>query len=337
MIESTIPQTEPATLPVPPTGRIGRSVLAYGVGTALMLVSPLLVFAPAALFHCAMRNGRRAAWGAFAIAATLSGLYFAQVASVSSADAAKIAYTSLAAVILAIALPSMATLPLVEHRQKFGRVLVFAVIASAVGLGMTEVMMRSVADFSPLAVHMEQARQVGEDLAKSNSTLFRDVTRWTPFAVAIVPAMVLIDIALVFVLSLLMYGRISVSWSRGKVGVPAAQNDYLFRSLALPDWTLFAFVLGGLTPLTTGLAQRLAANLLTVVVFLYLLQGLAIFRSLLVRARIGMFGTMAAFLLLVLLSAGMGLLLLAMVGLFDTFFDFRKTKRKDDSHESHTD
>jgi hypothetical protein len=50
-----------------------------------------------------------------------------------------------------------------------------------------------------------------------------------------------------------------------------------------------------------------------------------------------MFGwMMLAF--LTLLTAGVPVLLLGVAGLFDSFFDFRHfKKRKDDSHESHSD
>ena len=87
-----------------------------------------------------------------------------------------------------------------------------------------------------------------------------------------------------------------------------------------------------------GPLQQVAGNVLAVIVFLFLLQGLAVFRYMLVKAGAGPIGTIFGFLLLGLLClTGLGLLLLVMAGLFDPFFDFRKLKRKDDSHESHTD
>ena len=101
---------------------------------------------------------------------------------------------------------------------------------------------------------------------------------------------------------------------------------------------LFGFVFGGITPLATGSLRLVAANVLAVVVFLYLMQGLAVFRFMLVKAGAGVVGTIFGFILLGLLCVtGLGLFLLAIAGLFDPFFDFRKLKRKDDSHESHTD
>ena len=80
--------------------------------------------------------------------------------------------------------------------------------------------------------------------------------------------------------------------------------------------------------------QRISANVLAVTVFLYLLQGLAIFRSLLVAVGAGAIGTLFAW-GMVALMLPIAMLLLSIAGLFDSFFDFRKFKRKDHSDESH--
>jgi CBS domain containing-hemolysin-like protein len=136
-----------------------------------------------------------------------------------------------------------------------------------------------------------------------------------------------------------MIGRLR-AW-RDSVAVrvgPEALSAYLFRNFALPEWLLFAFLFGGLTPITTGLLQTVAANVLMVVTFLYMLQGLAIYRALLIAIGVGVGGTVLGWTLMVFaLATGVGWLLLAIAGLFDPFFDFRHFKRKDDSHESHTD
>ncbi|HWW62173.1 MAG TPA: hypothetical protein VN181_12455, partial [Thermoanaerobaculia bacterium] len=101
---------------------------------------------------------------------------------------------------------------------------------------------------------------------------------------------------------------------------------------------LFAFVFGGLTPLMTGTLHTVAANVLMVVAFLYMLQGLAIYRALLLALGVDIGGTILGWMLMLFAMAlGVGILLLAIAGLFDPFFDFRHFKRKDDSHESHTD
>jgi uncharacterized protein YybS (DUF2232 family) len=111
---------------------------------------------------------------------------------------------------------------------------------------------------------------------------------------------------------------------------------YRFRDFAVPEWVLFGFVAGGLVPLTSGVVQAVLANVLTVAVFLLLFQGYALFRYMLAAMGVGFIGAVLAS-VFVSLSI-VGLFLLALAGLFDPFFDFRHyKKRKDDSHESHSD
>lgn len=348
MIESSLPQSEAVELPpLRPFGSVARSITGYGVATGLMLVSPLLVFAPAALFHCAMRNGKRATWGAVAIAAVLAGIYFSVVANSAGAGASgRLAWISFAAVVFSVVIPAMLIMPLVGRGVRFGEVLLIAILASAVGLGMTEVVTRAFGGFSPYAMQLAQARETGGRVAEvyrsanAGSDVMRWMQQWMEYALRILPAMILVDMILMFVLSLMMYGRLTV-WrasARREPGVMAASSAYLFRNLSLPDWLLLAFVFGGLTPVATGLLQQVAANVLAVTLFLYLLQGLAIVRFLLLRAGVGLVGTLFAMAMLIMLTlTGIGLLLLVAAGLFDSFFDFRRFKRKDESHEGHTD
>jgi len=337
MIESSLPQSD--TVALPSFGQRARSVAGYGVGTALMMITPLLVFVPAALFHCAMRNGRRAAWVAFLIATGLAALYSAQVARISPpGPAVNMAYTLFLGMVFSVALPAMLTVPLVERGEKFGNVVVFALAGGAVGLGLTEILMRTFADFSPNAQHVvqwhEQAAQMMQIYRSANAgaDVMRFAQQFWQYGAQILPALFLGHIAVVFVLSLMMFATFA--------GAQQAQtaHAYLFRNFALPEWLLFGFVLGGLTPVTTGVVQKVAANVLALIVFLYLLQGLAIFRAMVASAGVGILGATFAIVMLVMLSlTGVGLLLLVVAGLFDPFFDFRKLKRKDDSHESHTD
>jgi hypothetical protein len=354
MIVTSLEQSEmrpaPAASGRPDGGasmRSTRTALGYGVATALMLISPLLVFAPAALFQCALRNGRRVAWGAFVVAVTLTAAYFIQVANVSTAIASsQMAYASLAALVLCIAVPSMAALPLVERGQPFGTVVMFALTGSALGLGLTELLMRTVASFSPFAIQVAQAQEMSARIVafyrdnNARPDLVRGVERWMEYAMQVLPAWILIDFSLIFILSLMMVGRLKAwrSFTANRTLVDQGERSYLFRTFSLPDWLLFGFVFGGITPLATGSLKLVAANVLAVIVFLFLLQGLAVFRFMLVKAGAGVVGTIFGFILLGLLCVtGLGLFLLAIAGLFDPFFDFRKLKRKDDSHESHTD
>lgn len=333
------------SLPERPFGRIARSVAGYSLLTALMIITPMVVFIPAALLHCAIRNGRRAAWAALAVALALVALYVSAIPA-GTPDEGKMAWSYLAAVALAIALPAMAALPMIERGEKFGRVLVFLLAFSVVGLAVTEVGARALAGFSPLSMQETQARQVSDEFLKfyrnngMPSESLKVMDRAMNFGIFVMPGFMLAQIAVVFILSLLMFGRLK-AWRElaARRDDKEAVGAYLFRNLALPDWLLFAFILGGLTPLATGMLQKVAANVLALVVFLYILQGLAIFRFVLTAVGAGAFGTMMGWMLLAFLTfTGIGPLLLGIAGLFDPFFDFRHfKKRKDDSNESHSD
>ena len=350
MIESSLPpsaelQSEPLPLPGRSFGRVARSVIGYGLLLALMFVTPLLVFVPAALIHCAIRNGRRAAWVALAIAVAIAAAYVAGVPG-TEPNVVKMAWSFLGGVLFAVAVPSMAVLPLIERGEKFGQVLVFLLVAGAVGLAVTEIGAQAIADYSPYAGQVAQAKQTAAELVKvyrlngMPADMVRILERWAGYSTLVLPAVILVNLTFAFVLSLLMIGRLK-AWREhaSRRSESEAPGVYLFRNLALPDWVLFAFILGGLTPIATGLLQKIAANVLTLVVFLYVLQGLAIFRFMLVAVGAGFVGTMFGWALLAFLTfTGVGPLLLGLAGLFDPFFDFRHfKKRKDDSHESHSD
>jgi hypothetical protein len=346
MIESTYNTTEPMVLTGRPFGRIVRSVIGYALAIALMIVTPIVVFVPAALFHCALKNGRRAAWTAFALAFALGGLYVALASSQARAEL-YMAWTYLAAVAVAIGLPSLLALPLVERGESFGRVLAVLLLGSALGLAATEIGSRSLLSFSPYDAQLQQAKVSNASVVQiyranhAHPDMVRFAERWSDYSLFVLPGSMLIVISLVFILSLMMLGRLPAwrNWVALR-GEPEMGGVYYFRNLALPDWLLFAFILGGLTPLASGMLQKAAANTLAVVVFLYILQGLAIFRFMLVAVGAGVTGTLLAWTLLgfLTLAGGVGPLLLGVAGLFDPFFDFRHfKKRKDDSDESHSD
>jgi hypothetical protein len=344
MIES-LPQSEPVLLPGRPFGRQVRSVIGYALLTALMIVTPMLVFVPAALLHCAIRNGRRAAWAVLVLSMTVASLYAVSVPA-TALDAQKMAWSYLAAVALAITLPAMAAIPMVERGEPFGRVLVFLLAGAMVGLAVTETASQLLMSFSPYAAQIAQAKQTSVEFVQMYRAkgmppdMIQLAERWIGYSTFVLPAVILINLSLVFILSLLMLGRLK-AWREvaARRGDTQALGAYLFRNFSLPDWLLFAFVLGGLTPLVTGLLQKVTANTLTIVAFLYILQGLAIFRFMLAAMGVGVAGTVLGWLLLVFLTfTGIGPLLLGVAGLFDSFFDFRHfKKRKDDSHESHSD
>lgn len=256
------------------------------------------------------------------------------------------AWVGLAGLALSIVLPSLMVLPFVERAEKFGRVLVLLVMGSTVGLAVTELASRAMLSFSPFAAQVAEAQLLNGQLMTFYRTKgvpaeqLRMMEKWASYNMFLLPGFLLIMISFVFILSLLMLGRLKVWREQAALrGDDEALGAYLFRNFTLPDGLLFAFILGGLTPLASGMLQKVAANTLTVVAFLYILQGLAIFRFVLVAMGAGFTGTMLGWLLLVLLTfTGVGPLLLGLAGLFDPFFHFRHfKKRKDDSHESHSD
>lgn len=343
MIESpSLPP--PLAMPDRSFGRVARSVIGYGLVIGLMSLT-IVVFVPAALIHSALRNGRGATWVSLLIAAALGAAYYAGVPA-TTPEIAKMAWSSYLTVIFAVALPTMAALPLVQRSESFGRVLVFLLIVAGAGLVLAEVASHQLMAYSPFAGQVAQWKKGTADAVnvyRANgvpvAASFQE--RFASLGATVLPAIMLIGLAVMFIFSLLMIGRLK-TWRdhvERRGDADAAAPVYLFRYLQFPEWLLFGFILGGLTPLTTGLVQTIAANVLTVIVFLYMLQGLAIFRYMLVAVGAGFAATLLGWTLLGFMSlTGMGLLLLGLAGLFDPFFDFRHFKnRKDDSHESHSD
>jgi Predicted membrane protein len=330
----------PADLPVRSVGRRVRSILSYALLAGLMLVSPLFVFLPAALFQCGIRNGRKAAWFVLTAGTALAVLVAspaAHAAHASSADA-QMSLAYLLALVAGVGIPALILLPMVERAESFGRILTLAIVLSIAGLALTEVVMQSAAGFSPYADQIASARETsakfvaGYQKAGMPADAVNFLQKWMDVGMYCLPAFLLIDITVVFLFSLLMFGRLSRWRDRAPLVTP-----YRFRNLTLPEWLLFAFVIGGLSPLASGMPQRVGANILAVVTFLYLLQGLAIFRSFVTATGASFFGAMFAYGMLAILTlTGIAPMLLSMAGLFDSFFDFRHFKRKDHSDESHS-
>ena len=340
MIESSLHSSEPVMLPERPLGRL-RSIVGYGVLNALMIVLSIPVFVPAALVLCALRNGRRAAWISLGIAAVLAVLLFS--ATPAPADQRNFVLASFAGVVLAIAVPTLAALPLIERGESYGSLLVFLLAGSTIGLAATELGARAVAGYSPYAAHVAQAKAMTAELVSTYRTMgmptdaVQLAERWgSYYATTLQPAAMLLTGAMVFVLSMLMLGRLRGWRAFAATHGTGATDTFQFRNFALPEWLPFAFVLGGLAPLATGMLHKIAANTLMIVVCLFMLQGFALLRFLLASIGIGFVGALLTMGLAMI--SGIGPLLLAVAGLFDPFFDFRHfKKRKDDSHESHSD
>ncbi|HEV2719944.1 MAG TPA: DUF2232 domain-containing protein [Thermoanaerobaculia bacterium] len=321
--------------------RPARSFVIHAVLAAVMLVTPFAVLLPAVLLHCGIRLGRRAAWLALAVGVAFAALFTAFQVTIEPLPRSE--YSYLAAIILGLALPSLAVLPLAQRGAPFGRVLLLAIVCAVGGLLLTEVGSRALLSFSPYAEQIAGARRSGAsfaDLYAKMGVPASAIKKWTDLAIFCTPGFLVIDIALFLLLSLLLFGRLR-GWRAAVEGTDVSlATPYLFRNLAFPDWLLFAFIVGGVSPLMKGAVQHVGANILTVVIFLYLVQGLAIFRSLLVTFGAGFAASLLAYAMLGVLTVlgGVAPLLLSIAGLFDSFFDFRHfMKRKDDSDESHSD
>jgi uncharacterized protein YybS (DUF2232 family) len=338
MIEMSLHQSDPVALPHRPSGRMARSVAGFGLLMAVMIVVGMPVFVPAVIVYCGLRFGVKTAGAALFVGALLATLSFALG---MKADEARFASSLVTGIVLMLGLPALAAVPLVDRDEPFGRVLALLVAGSVIGMALTELLWRAVASYSPYADLVKQAHamvlssvKVYADAGVPSDVLRVIERRGNYYSSTLVSGAMVLNAAVSFTLSLLMVGRLPAARQRAASSGPRA--SYQFRHLSLPDWVLFAFILGGLAPLAGGTLHAIAANTLLVAVFLYILQGFALLRFLLASLGVGFIGALVAFVLTLL--TGVGAPLLGVVGLFDPFFDFRHfKKRKDDSHESHSD
>jgi hypothetical protein len=337
MIEMSLRQSDPVAVSRSPL-RQARSVVAYSLLMALMIMLRLPVFVPAVVLYAGIRFGTRAVtlslFGA-ALLATLS-----VTASNHSPDVLTFDYLFVTLAVLALGVPAVAAIPFVERGESFGRVLILLVAGGALGIAATEVVWRAAAGSSAYALFVAQARvdavaviQIYKARGFASDVVALIERSLEVYTSKLVAGGLIVNAAMDFTLSLLMVGRLPAGRA---LAAKHGAETYQLRSLSLPDGVLFLFVFGGIAPLTTGALHVVAANVLTLAVFLYVLQGFALLRFLLASLGVGFIGALVAAVLTWLTL--LGPLLLGVVGLFDPFFDFRHfKKRKDDSHESHSD
>jgi hypothetical protein len=329
---------EPVAVAEPqPGGQVVRSVTLHALAAALMygaFSTPLVLFAPAAFISSGLRNGRRAVWGTILLAA---GIVFAAIVVAGGSPTAPEKIVTVLRLILQIGVPSLAVTAAVRRGVPLGQAVLIGVGLAALGFMVVEVTMREAVGYSPYEATVAASREAGhqsvaayrawgwpeENLQQLERYSAAVSDRFMPFVFLSVSA-------LMFLVSLVIIARL-----------PAGRftaDTYLFRNLAWPDGLLLAFVLCGAAPLVRGGSKTFLLNLLAVVAFLYLLQGLAIFRSLVVRMGLQFFGVAVAYALLALLTVYIvAPFVLFLAGLFDPFFDFRNMKRKDETDESHLD
>ncbi len=293
-----------------------------------ILTSPLALFVPAVFINSGLRYGRKGSAGTlFLFLALLSLMIGAAAAGDASRNAAIVA-----PVILAFAIPGLIASELVRRNASYGTVVAGSLAAGAAAFGLGELIVRAAFGSSTLRSIISSFDAAGEttirlyrqagvsDLTLKGMEKFSDAMAqsYTPLILGAVASVSV-------VVSVMVIPRLPAGRETGP--------RYLFRNLALPDWMLFGFVLGGLSPLAGGSYRTAGLNLLGIVMLLYAIQGLAIVRNRLIRFGVGPFGTGVIFLMASLLAPySAGLLFLA--GLFDSFFDFRHLNRKEEHDES---
>jgi hypothetical protein len=311
-------------------GPSARSIMLHGLAAALMFVSPLTMFVPAAVLSSGLRNGRRGLWLSTGAAAALLAL-------LASAIGSPAAHTPVARMLLEIGLPSALGLELVLRGGLFGPVLLATIAASLGGFGLVEIVMRTFASYSPyeaIVANFRTAAAASIDSYRTAGIPSDAVAMMERISTAVadsyMPVLIAIVTILTFALSYTMLPRLR----SGR----ALASRFLFRYLAFPDPLLFAFVAGGLAPLARGPVRTVGLSLLAVVAFLYMLQGLAVLRFRHVRSGMRILATTFAMLMIVLLALyGVTPAILFLLGLFDPFFDFRHLHRKEVPHESDSD
>ncbi len=326
--------TETGTIPVAGATSAGgpsaRSILLHGLAAALMFVSPLTLFVPAAVLSSGLRNGRRGLWLSTAGAAALLAL-------LGSAIGTPAGYTPVARMLLEIGVPSALGLELVLRGGLFGPVLLATIAAGFGGFGLVELSMRALASYSPYQAIVENFRTASAssiEAYRGAGIPAEAISMMQRIAAAVadsyIPVLIAIVTVLTFALSYTMLPRLR----SGRTMVPR----FLFRNLAFPDALLFAFVAGGLAPLATGTLRTVGFSVLALVAFLYMMQGLAVLRFQHVRMRLRLLATTFAMLMIAVLALyGVTPVVLFLIGLFDPFFDFRHLHRKEAPHESDSD
>lgn len=333
MPESTT-RLESAPAEVVPARSELRSLSLHALAAAVMYVTPLILFVPAAFISAGHRFGLRgllaAIGGAALVLASLATVLGGWLITPSEA-------AGIARLVATVGIPSIFATAMVRARAGIGATLVIALVMAAAGYGAVEALMRVSVGYSPLGEMQKAFETAGgptvelyRGMGMSGEALDAVERFSTAIATTFVPSLLLIITATMFLFSLVMLGRLP--WSER--GTP----HLLFRGLRLPDWVLFGFVVGGLAPFFSGLPRIVGLNLLVVVLFLYVAQGLAVYRGITLRFGFGTLGTVVAWAMLAFLAInGVGMFFLFLTGLFDPFFDFRNFRQKGDNNEGNSD
>jgi len=297
-----------------------------------LVIPPFQLFVPAALLSAGIRYGSRAAATTLAIAVAV---VFLGAGGAESPDARLSAISAASLLLFQMGIPALALLRLSEMRWTGGRAFIGSLGIAILGVMIVETGLSAIFGYSPYRALSTEARALFDQVIAMNSGLPADSrqameTMSTMIVGTFLPAVIVCNTALMLLCSMVFIPRF-------RKGDEAAA-EYRLRNLKLPDFLIVGFVVSGLSPFATGAVRDIGLNVLAVVIFLYWLQGLAVVRMVLTRSALRFFSTVPAFLLLAVLAFNwLGIAALALTGLFDSFFDFRKNKRKEDSDESDLD
>ncbi|MFA6954830.1 MAG: DUF2232 domain-containing protein [Thermoanaerobaculia bacterium] len=314
----------------------GRFRTAVGIAVHALLVSltvlpPLTLFVPAIVLSAAFRYGQRAA--RLVLVVTVTVMLLGSLAGGSEASLA--GFTAAGLLVFQIGFPALLLAQHAERRIPSGQAFLATFGMALLGVVVVEGIMRIAWGHSPYAGFVAEAGSVFDQAIAMNAQLPKEYLGMMRkvgdvIVASFLPAVITANTAIMFLVGVVMIPRL-------KRGDPEAVQ-YKLRFFALPDWVLLAFIVSGLSPFAEGQLRTAGLNVLAIVALLYWVQGLAVVRMLMSRSPVGFLASAPAFVLLGLVSFNLvGMAVLFLTGLFDSFFDFRNLKRKEDSDESDLD
>lgn len=323
--------TGPVDVSAPGRGRVALGVAVHALLVALVVFPPLYLLVPSVLLSAGFRYGRQAARIVLVVAVTVMLLG----ALGGGREASLAGFTAAGLLVFQMGAPALLLLQLVERRIPSGTALLATFGMASLGVVIVEAIMRLAWGYSPYAGLVSEAGSIFDQAISMNSQLPAESLGMLRKAgdviiASFLPAVIMANTALMFLASVVMVPRLR----RGD----AEAGHYRLRNLSLPDWLLAAFIVSGLSPFAEGDLRTAGLNVLALVALLYWVQGLAVVRMLMSRSSIGFLASTPAFVLLGLVAFNLvGIAILFLTGLFDSFFDFRNLKRKEDPDESDLD
>lgn len=204
-----------------------------------------------------------------------------------------------------------------ERQQSYGRVVAMACTPAA-GLSLWQLLQASDGSGREerAAAILEQFQALGMSVEEGGQTLLAMVDA----VLRVQPAIELATLLLTFVLA---YRLTQLLAPRLELELPDPLPLPLWRPWEELIWVLIAAL--GLGLLSDGLLADLAINLLVLMGLLYGAQGLAVLRFFALRQGVPLLVELSFYLGL-LLVAGLAFMLLAGLGLLDTWYDWRRLR-----------